>query len=68
VYASKGDNDRAIEYYEKCLEVRVDALGEAHPDVAATYNCLGQVHASKGVDNLAIRCYKKALRCRRAAL
>jgi hypothetical protein len=41
----QGGHDRAIRYHEVALAIRVEALGEKHPDVAATYNNLGTMGA-----------------------
>ena len=36
VYYNKGDYAKAIEYYEKCLEIRLKKLGGDHPDTKIT--------------------------------
>ena len=39
-YLSKGEYDRAIEYHEKCLAIRLTTLGESHPHTARARNNL----------------------------
>ncbi|ETO01128.1 hypothetical protein RFI_36312, partial [Reticulomyxa filosa] len=64
VYESKGEYDKAIEYYEKSLKISLDKLGHDHPDVAASYNSLGSVYKSKGEYDKAIEYYVKSLKIR----
>ena len=44
----QGDYDRALEYYEKDLAVKLATLGPDHPRTAITYNAIGQAWGSKG--------------------
>ena len=60
-YYSKGDYDRAIEYFEWCLKIRVATLGENHPATATSYGYLGLAYFSKGDVDCAIEYYEKAL-------
>ena len=39
-YYSLGDYDKALEYLNKALVVQLNVLGENHPDVATTLDCL----------------------------
>ena len=48
VHKLKGDYDKALEYYNKSLAIRLNALGEKHPDVADSYNNIGMVYHAKG--------------------
>ncbi|EGD81841.1 kinesin light chain isoform 1 [Salpingoeca rosetta] len=63
-YASKGEYDKAIAYYEKALAVFVETLGEKHPSTANTYNNLGLAYDSKGEHARGIHYYEKALAIR----
>ena len=38
VYQRQGKYEMALELYEKCLAIRIKALGEDHPSVATTYH------------------------------
>ncbi len=61
---SKGESDKAIVYFEKALEIRLEVLGERHPSVATSYNNLGAAEYSKGESDKAIVYHKKALEIR----
>ncbi|MCP4264066.1 MAG: tetratricopeptide repeat protein, partial [Candidatus Brocadiaceae bacterium] len=45
---SKGEYDKAIEYYEKALKSDINTFGEEHPQVAIRWNNLGLAWHSKG--------------------
>ena len=36
-----GEHDKAIRNYNKALKIRLEALGDKHPDTATSYNNLG---------------------------
>jgi hypothetical protein len=42
-YKTQGKLDKAIEFYEKALSIKIKVLGEEHPSVASSYNNLGNV-------------------------
>jgi hypothetical protein len=42
-YLDQGKLDKAIEFGEKALSIRIKVLGEEHPDVATSYDNLGVV-------------------------
>jgi tetratricopeptide (TPR) repeat protein len=44
----KGEYDKAIDYYEKALQINLNAFGGQHPNVATGYNDLGAAWYSKG--------------------
>ncbi len=60
-YDSKGDYDRAIEYFKKALAIDLKKLGPEHPSVAGNYNSLGSAYQRKGDYDRAIEYYQKAL-------
>jgi len=62
IYTSKGDYDKAIEYYNKALKIVLKTLGPEHPYVANTYNGLGIAYRNKGDYDKAIEYYNKALK------
>ena len=43
-----GDKVKALEYHSKSLAIRLNMLGENHPDVAQSYNSIGSMHNAKG--------------------
>ncbi len=59
---SKGDYNKAIEYYEKALQSDLNTFGEEHPNVAIRWNNLGLAWDSKGEYDKAIEYYEKALK------
>jgi len=59
VYARKGEWDRAIEFYEKDLEIS-ERVGDIH-GMAATYSNLGLVYADKEDWDRAIEFYQQSL-------
>jgi tetratricopeptide (TPR) repeat protein len=62
VYAFQGDYDKALEYYEKSLSIILSVLGDNHPDVAISYNNIGNVYAFQGDYDKALKYYEKALK------
>jgi hypothetical protein len=42
-YQGQGKLDKAIEFGEKALDIKIKVLGEEHPSVAMSYNNLGTV-------------------------
>jgi len=56
-----GEAKKAIEFYDKALEIDLNALGEKHPDVAIDYNNLGGAWHALGDAKKAIEFYEKAL-------
>ena len=46
--------DRAIEYYEKALEISLKILGPKHPSIATSWNNLGICYIEKGKYKLVI--------------
>ena len=59
---------KAIDFYERDLKITVAALGENHPDVAASYNNLGVVYKNKGEYDKAIDFYERSLSINIASL
>jgi tetratricopeptide (TPR) repeat protein len=53
--------DKALEYYEMCLEIELKTLGEEHIDVAGSYNNIGDVWDAKGNYDKALEYYEKSL-------
>jgi tetratricopeptide (TPR) repeat protein len=60
VYDSKGDLDKALEYYEKALDICEKVLSTEHPDTALSYNNIGYVYNSKGDLDNALEYFEKA--------
>jgi len=42
-YSQQGKLDKAIEFGDKALAIKIKVLGEDHPSVATSYNNLGLV-------------------------
>ena len=60
-YSFIAEYDKAIEYYEKSLAIKLKVHGNQHPDTADTYNNLGMVWRAKGEYDKAIEYYEKSL-------
>ena len=56
----KGEYDKAIEYYEKCLNIELKTLGEKHPSIATTYSNIGFAFENKGDYTNAIKFYHQS--------
>ena len=64
MYDSQGKYEEALDYYNKALTIRINKLGEDHPDVATTYNNIANVYDSQGKYEEALDYYNKALTIR----
>ena len=47
--------EKALEFYEKALKIRLKKLGEDHPDVAQTYNNMANVYENQRVGSNLIK-------------
>ena len=61
VYDSQGQYERALEYYQKSLDIKIRVVGHEHLDVAASYNNMGRVYDSQGHYERALEHHQKAL-------
>ena len=61
IYNDVGNSKKAIEYYEKALEIGVEIYGEKHPSVATRLNNLGSAWKALGDPRKAIEYFEKAL-------
>ena len=61
VYDKKGDLENALVQYQKALEIRTRVFGSDHPDVAASYNNIGEVCRKQGKYEEALEVYTKSL-------
>ena len=57
----KGDHDRALEFHQKALDIRLRVLGENHPATAGSYNNIGVIWKAKCGFDEALEFYQKAL-------
>ena len=53
--------DEALRYYKKSVTIKLNTLGENHPDVADSYNNIGNVYRGKGELDKALEYYNKSL-------
>jgi tetratricopeptide (TPR) repeat protein len=56
-----GSYDKALEYYEKSLRIRLKTLGDENPNVASSYNNIGNLWNRKGECDKALEYYEKCL-------
>ncbi len=61
VYNKICDYNKALEFYEKALNIVKNILGELHPYTATSYNNIGSVYDKIGDYNKALEFYEKAL-------
>jgi tetratricopeptide (TPR) repeat protein len=61
VHDKFGNYDKALECFEKCLDIRLKILGGKHPSVATSYNNIGYTWDSKGEYDKALEYYSKSL-------
>jgi len=61
VWISKGDYDKAVDYFEKALASDLKTYGFEHPTVANRWNNLGLAWKNKGDYDKAFGYYQKAL-------
>ncbi|MCC8483773.1 MAG: tetratricopeptide repeat protein, partial [Rickettsia endosymbiont of Labidopullus appendiculatus] len=66
VYYSKGQHDKAIEYYTQSLEIKkLIYKDQPHPSIADSLNDLGVIYKDKGQDDKAIEYYTQSLEMRK---
>ena len=61
IYSHHGNYPKALEWYQKALDINEKALGLEHPDTAASYNNIAYVHYSQGDYQNALDGCRKAL-------
>jgi tetratricopeptide (TPR) repeat protein len=47
LWEKKGEYDKALEFYQKCLDIELKTLGAEHPYVAESINYIALVKISK---------------------
>jgi tetratricopeptide (TPR) repeat protein len=58
---AKGENDKALEYHTRALDVFLERLGPRHPDVATSLGCIGGALDAKGEHDKAVEYLTRAL-------
>jgi tetratricopeptide (TPR) repeat protein len=61
VYQNKREYAKALEHYNKCLEIETKILGPDSIDVAATLNNIGIVYRNKREYAKALEHYNKSM-------
>eukprot|EP01043_Picozoa_sp_COSAG02_P063667 COSAG02_NODE_9087_length_2336_cov_1.527939_1_plen_321_part_10 len=61
VYDSQGDYARSLEYNEKALAIKLQALGPDHPEVGTTYSNMAMVYDNQGDYARSLEYNEKAL-------
>ena len=61
IKAKQGEYEKAIEFYEKSLEIRRKTLPPNHPDVASSYNNIAVVYCNMGEYSKALSFCEKSL-------
>ena len=60
VYNKMGENEKALEYYDKSLEIKIKVLGQDHLLVAATKMNIGSVLYGQGKFPEAMQMYEQS--------
>ena len=60
-YAKKEKYNQAIEFYQKSLAIDMELYGREHPNIAISYNNIGEVYHNKREYNKAIDYYQQSL-------
>lgn len=68
MYHTLGEYNKAIEFHNQSLTIKLATLEKKHPSKADTYNYLGTVWSDKGDYDKAIEFYNKALNIKLATL
>jgi tetratricopeptide (TPR) repeat protein len=63
VYINKAEYDKALEYYNKSLAIRIDKLGKDSTSVAASYNNIAIVYKNQQKYDEALEYYNKDFHC-----
>ena len=61
INTDQGKLSKALEYYEKSLEIKKKTLPANHPSLATSYNNIGGVYNSMGEYSKALEYYEKSL-------
>jgi tetratricopeptide (TPR) repeat protein len=64
VHLNKGNNDEAIKYNEKLLEIKLKKPGENQLEASDLYNNIGLIQFDKGNYDEAMNFYHKSLEIR----
>ena len=56
-----GENEKALEYYNKSLGIQIKVHRLDHPDTASTYTNIGMIYDEMGEHEMALRFYNKTL-------
>lgn len=67
-YSVSGDNEKALDYSKKALEIAEKLLSPDHLDVAMSYNNLGSLYFDKSDYALAMNCFQHSLSIREKVL
>ncbi|CAF3949903.1 unnamed protein product [Rotaria sordida] len=58
---SKGEYDKALECFEKAVNIQVNSLARYHPMLAATYSNIGSIYKEEGEYDKALEYFEKEL-------
>ena len=64
IWNTKGQYDKALEYFEKNLKISIEYFGESHPNVATSLFQIGNILETNGQYDKALENFKNALNIR----
>ena len=56
-----GEYNKAVEFYQQCLDIELKTLGNQHPSVAISYSNIGEAWDNKGEYGKALEFYQQCL-------
>ena len=68
LYANQGIYDKAEIFYEKCLKLSIEVLGDSHPDLLNTMNNLALLYHNQGKYNQSQVLFEECYRLKRELL
>ncbi len=66
LFRKQEENDKAIEYGLKALEVKKTIFGKTHAEISYEYNSLAHFYFDLADDNNAVECLSRAIRIKEA--
>ncbi|CAF1281281.1 unnamed protein product [Didymodactylos carnosus] len=67
-YWERGNNEQALVYYSKCLEIELKSFPADSPSLATTYNNIGNAYRAEGHLDRALMSMEKALKIEEKSL
>ena len=63
-YADKNELDNALQYSKQALTIQLKTVGNKHPELAYTYEILGNIYKKRKENSQSLQNFQKALKLR----